>query len=171
LRVQAEAFFGGERSRDAVHVEDQSVGEDEGIELVRVSAHALRSGQRARRFRTSGPRRAEANPARVTFSLDDFLARAGWARVDDERALAAGDVVFTTGAPDHVMLFHGWADQRARIALVSDNQRRRYRRPLAPPPGSDVAGFGFARRAPAAAPAPPRAAGHDRADDPPRPRA
>jgi hypothetical protein len=65
LRAQAEARFGGERSRDAVHVEGQSVDEDEGIELVRVSAHALRIGQRARRFRTSGPRRAEARGPRL----------------------------------------------------------------------------------------------------------
>lgn len=95
-----------------------------------------------------------SNPARVTFSLDRHLADQGWTRIDDPAALRAGDVVFTTGAPDHVMLFHGWADARAQVARVSDNQRHRYRRPLQPPPGSALAGFGFARRAPAAAPAP-----------------
>lgn len=94
-----------------------------------------------------------SNPARVTFSLDRHLADQGWARIDDPAALRAGDVVFTTGAPDHVMLFHGWANAHAQVARVSDNQRHGYRRPLRPAPGSALAGFGFARRAPTA-PAP-----------------
>lgn len=90
-----------------------------------------------------------SNPARVTFALDAWLAADGWARIDDAGALAAGDLVFTTGAPDHVMLFHGWSDRRAEVAWVSDNQRRRYRRPLFPAAGSRWSPFGFARRAPA----------------------
>ena len=89
-----------------------------------------------------------SNPARLTFSLDAYLERAGWSRVDDPAALISGDVVFTAGAPDHVMLFHRWADAGALVALVSDNQRRRYRRALRPPTGSAVVEFGFARRAP-----------------------
>lgn len=90
-----------------------------------------------------------SNPARVTFALDAWLADDGWARIEDARALVAGDLVFTTGAPDHVMLFHGWADRRAEVAWVSDNQRHRYRRPLRPDAGSRWSAFGFARRAPA----------------------
>ena len=89
-----------------------------------------------------------SNPARLTFSLDAYLERAGWTRVDDPGALISGDVVFTAGAPDHVMLFHRWADRRTLVAFVSDNQRRRYRRPLRPLTGSALVEFGFARRAP-----------------------
>ena len=89
-----------------------------------------------------------SNPARVTFSLDRYLADQGWTRIADPAALRAGDLVFTTGAPDHVMLFHGWADAAAQVAWVSDNQRRRARRALHPRPQSGIAAFGFARRAP-----------------------
>lgn len=55
-----------------------------------------------------------SNPARVTFSLDRYLADQGWNAMADPAALHAGDLVFTTGAPDHVMLFHGWADAARR---------------------------------------------------------
>ncbi len=96
-----------------------------------------------------------SNPARVTFSLDAYLADAGWPSIQDATALRAGDVVFTTGAPDHVMLFHGWADQAALIAIVSDNQQQRYRRPLHHADQGGLAGFGFARRAPPGTPATP----------------
>ena len=90
-----------------------------------------------------------SNPARVTFSFDTYLAEEGWARIEDGAALVAGDVVFTAGAPDHVMLFHGWADPAALIAIVSDNQKQRYRRSLRTTSRDGQAGFGFARRAPA----------------------
>jgi hypothetical protein len=89
-----------------------------------------------------------SNPARVTFSLDAYLARQGWLRVTNAGQLAAGDVVFTEGAPDHVMVFHGWKDAAGAVALVSDNQRHRYARPLRPAAGDEVSGFAFARRAP-----------------------
>ncbi|HEU5057979.1 MAG TPA: hypothetical protein VFU21_15715 [Kofleriaceae bacterium] len=89
-----------------------------------------------------------SNPARVTFSLDAYLADRGWLRVANPGQLVAGDVVFTEGAPDHVMVFHGWADRGGAVALVSDNRRHRYRRPLRPAAGDEQSGFAFARRAP-----------------------
>ena len=95
--------------------------------------------------RSAGP---WSNPARVTFSLDAYLAGQGWLRVAAPGQLVAGDVVFTEGAPDHVMVFHGWLDRDGAVALVSDNRRHHYRRPLKPAAGGEVSGFAFARRAP-----------------------
>ena len=89
-----------------------------------------------------------SNPARVTFSLDAFLAREGWPRLADPARLVAGDILFSEGAPDHVMVFHGWVDRAGAVAEVSDHRRHRYRRPLRPAAGDQVPGFAFARRAP-----------------------
>jgi hypothetical protein len=89
-----------------------------------------------------------SNPARVTFSLDAYLAKEGWVRVAEASELVPGDLVFTDGAPDHVMVFQGWADRDEAIAVVSNKQRHRYRRPLRPASNGTVSRFAFARRAP-----------------------
>jgi hypothetical protein len=93
--------------------------------------------------------------SRITFALSGYLEEElGWQRVIALADLRAGDVVFTTGWPDHVFVFHDWRSRRRAIARVIDNQGFLARRALAPPAGSDDAPFNYALRAPAeAAPA------------------
>jgi hypothetical protein len=69
-----------------------------------------------------------SNPARVTFALDEWMASESWTKHNVIDELVTGDIVFTSGAPDHVMLFHGWADRAQHIAYVSDNQGHDYQR-------------------------------------------
>lgn len=87
--------------------------------------------------------------SRITFAFSDYLEQElHWTRSTDLDALRPGDVVFTTGWPDHVMVFLGWRDADARIARIADNKGFALARPLAPPPDSDLAGFAYALRAP-----------------------
>ena len=64
----------------------------------------------------------------------------------DADELRPGDLVFTTGYPDHVFVFQRWADRSRRIARVLDNRSFAGARPLFPAPGSDVSAFAYALR-------------------------
>lgn len=87
-----------------------------------------------------------ATQAGATVALDGYLEHQGWEKLTDVGELAAGDLVFTTGSPAHVLIFHGWADRSRTIAYVSDNQSHRYQRALVA--SMRPAGFAFARRPP-----------------------
>lgn len=74
-------------------------------------------------------------------------------------ALEPGDILFSTdapccpGYPNHVMMFDGWSSRAKDIALVVDNQGFHVARSLVARADSDVDGFAYALRPPAAAPA------------------
>jgi hypothetical protein len=85
--------------------------------------------------------------SRITFTLSNYLEHElGWERVAHAAALRGGDVVFTTGYPDHVFVFHAWADRRRWVAVVIDNQVFLGARALFPAATSTVAGFAYALR-------------------------
>jgi len=87
--------------------------------------------------------------SRITFALSDYLeADLGWRRITAADDLSPGDVVFTTGYPDHVFVFAGWKDEDDRVALAIDNTGFAIPRPLSPPRDSDTAAFAYALRAP-----------------------
>ena len=86
--------------------------------------------------------------SRITFAFSDHLEKElSWTRVA-MTALRPGDLVFTTGAPDHVFIFHSWASERRRVARAIDNQGHKHRRPLKPGTSSRLAAFAYALRAP-----------------------
>lgn len=86
--------------------------------------------------------------SRITFALSDYLEQdLGWTRVESAGDLSPGDVVFTTGYPDHVFVFAGWKNKKRHIALATDNIGFEKARPLSPDPDSDISAFGYALRA------------------------
>jgi hypothetical protein len=86
--------------------------------------------------------------SRITFAFSAYLEEAGWSKVDKIEELVPGDLAFTTGYPDHVFVFHSWANNRRRVARVLDNQGYLTRRPLSPTRPSRVSAFAYALRAP-----------------------
>lgn len=87
--------------------------------------------------------------SRITFAFSDYLVEElGWKRIDDASKLEPGDMVFTTGAPDHVFVFASYASKRRLIARAIDNQGHKKKRPLKPRSRSKVAAFSYALRAP-----------------------
>ncbi len=87
--------------------------------------------------------------SRITFALSAYLEKElGWRRVRDARLLRPGDLVFTTGYPDHVFVFRRWRDRARGVASVLDNRTFAGDRPLFPAAGSDVSGFAYALRPP-----------------------
>jgi hypothetical protein len=87
--------------------------------------------------------------SRITFSFSDYLEEQGWKRIKSPRGIQPGDLVFTTGFPDHVFVFHSWRNKRRLIARVIDNQGFLTRRHMRPPSSSKHAAFAYALRAPA----------------------
>ncbi|HUS64849.1 MAG TPA: hypothetical protein VMZ28_09925 [Kofleriaceae bacterium] len=85
--------------------------------------------------------------SRITFALSAYLEKElHWGRVLDAGELRPGDLVFTTGYPDHVFVFQRWADRSRRIARALDNRSFAGARPLFPAAGSDVSAFAYALR-------------------------
>lgn len=86
--------------------------------------------------------------SRITFALSAHLEEdRGWRRIVLPADLRRGDLVFTTGHPDHVFVFAGWNSRRRHIAWAIDNQGFTHARPLFPRTGDDTAGFAYALRA------------------------
>ena len=85
--------------------------------------------------------------SRITFAFSDFLEEAGWTRIDTAENIVPGDMVFTTGFPDHVFVFHSWSNLRRRVARVLDNKGHLTRRAFTPAEGSEIAPFSYALRA------------------------
>lgn len=93
---------------------------------------------------------------RITLDFSRFLeGDLGWVRVADPRALAPGDLVFTTdadccpGYPAHVFVVASWVSRPRLVVRAIDNRGLGYTRPLAPAPGDDTSAFAYALRAPA----------------------
>jgi hypothetical protein len=86
--------------------------------------------------------------SRITFAFSAYLRELGWKRITSTVELLPGDIVFTTGYPDHVFVFHSWSHQRRGLARVIDNQGHLKKRSLNPSAGSDTAAFSYALRLP-----------------------
>lgn len=85
--------------------------------------------------------------SRITFALSAHLEQdRDWRRIVLPADLRRGDLVFTTGYPDHVFVFAGWRSRRRQIAWAIDNQGFTHPRPLFPRAGDDTAGFAYALR-------------------------
>jgi hypothetical protein len=89
--------------------------------------------------------------SRITFAFSGYLEERGWQRLDAAEQLRPGDVVFTTGYPDHVFVFHSWRERDEQSAKIIDNQGHLIDRAMFPLRGSDDAAFAYALRAPDAA--------------------
>jgi hypothetical protein len=88
--------------------------------------------------------------SRITFAFSGYLEEAGWTRNDSANELEPGDLVFTTGYPDHVFVFHSWRDARRQLARVLDNKGYLLNRPMFPDTQHQLSAFAYALRAPAA---------------------
>tara|TARA_R110002096_G_scaffold434832_1_gene658150 strand:+ start:157194 stop:157724 length:531 start_codon:yes stop_codon:yes gene_type:complete len=86
--------------------------------------------------------------SRITFAFSDYLEEAGWTRIATFEKLVPGDLAFTTGYPDHVFVFHSWANTQRHIARVLDNKGYLKRRLLSTKNRGDISGFAYGLRAP-----------------------
>lgn len=84
--------------------------------------------------------------SRITFSFSDFLQEAGFHKIKRAQELRPGDLVFTTGYPDHVFVFHSWKSKRKQLAQVIDNKGFKTKRWMTPRPGSSDAAFAYGLR-------------------------
>ncbi len=84
--------------------------------------------------------------SRITFTFSAYLEESGWVRIERTVNLIPGDMVFTTGFPDHVFVFHSWANDDALVANVIDNQGFMLERKMFPDSTSTDAAFSYALR-------------------------
>jgi hypothetical protein len=86
--------------------------------------------------------------SRITFAFSAYLEEKGWSRSDDFAELSAGDLVFTTGFPDHVFVFHSWSDTKKQRVKAIDNTGRMHSRSLFPREGHAHSPFAYFLRSP-----------------------
>lgn len=86
--------------------------------------------------------------SRITFSFSAYLLEAGWTKLDDAKVLKPGDIVFTSGYPDHVFVFHSWSKKGKQLAKVIDNKGLLTKRRMVPVRGSHHSPFAYALRGP-----------------------
>lgn len=87
--------------------------------------------------------------SRITFAFSDYLEERDWTRSENFAELEAGDLVFTTGYPDHVFVFHSWADSKESRVRAIDNTGRMGSRSLFPKKGHAHSAFAYFLRSPA----------------------
>lgn len=86
--------------------------------------------------------------SRITFAFSAYLEEMAWVRSENFADLAAGDLVFTTGYPDHVFVFHSWADSKEARVHAIDNMGRMGMRRLFPKKGHAHSAFAYFLRSP-----------------------
>ena len=92
-------------------------------------------------------KRLDANVSRITYAFSDYLEHdLGWARSEDVATLQPGDLIFTTGWPDHVYVFASWHDRKHTIVDAIDNNANVHTRPVAGDVTLDLAAYAYALR-------------------------
>jgi hypothetical protein len=92
-------------------------------------------------------KREGAGVSRITYAFSSYLENdLAWVRVSETASLAPGDLVFTTGWPDHVFMFHSWQSKKKQIAIVVDNYGAAHQRELVDPVNADTSPFAYALR-------------------------
>jgi len=92
-------------------------------------------------------KRLDANVSRITYAFADYLEHdLAWARSEDPATLQPGDLIFTTGWPDHVYVFVSWHDRKRTIVDAIDNNGNVHNRPVAGDVKRDLAAYAYALR-------------------------
>lgn len=92
-------------------------------------------------------KRLDANVSRITYAFSDYLEHdLGWARSEDVATLQPGDLIFTTGWPDHIYVFASWHDRKHTIVDAIDNNANVHTRPVGGDVKLDLAAYAYALR-------------------------